>query len=97
MIMIQTNTPRWATKAVGISDIGVYLADRGLPVHDLIAGRCQGDEAEQQRLHKANQISGQQFVRFPQPWEDPVTMAAEAARLVLQRNEDRAVGPIRLP
>ncbi|MCF7972759.1 MAG: hypothetical protein K9N55_02980 [Phycisphaerae bacterium] len=94
--MILQNTPGWAAKSVGISDIGVYIADRGLPVDDLIEGRSQGDMTLQQRLHKANQISGQQFVRFPQPWEDSVTMAAEAARLVLKRNEDRAQGPIRL-
>jgi hydroxymethylglutaryl-CoA synthase len=94
--MIQQNTQPWTPDPLGISDIGVYIANRGLPVDDLIKGRSQGDLALQERLHRSNEISGQQYVRFPQPWEDSVTMAAEAARRVLHRNQDKAQGPIRL-
>jgi hydroxymethylglutaryl-CoA synthase len=94
--MIQQNTPGWPCKSIGISDIGVYIADQGLSVHDLIEGRSRGDTALRQRLHKSNQISGQQYVRFPRPWEDAVTMGTEASRRVLDRNKDRGQGPIRL-
>lgn len=94
--MIQQNTPGWSCKPIGISDIAVYIANRGLPVDDLITGRSRDDADLRQRLHKSNQISGQKYVRFPHPWEDAVTMAAEASRLVLVRNEDRSHGPIRL-
>lgn len=94
--MIQQNTPEWACKSIGISDIGVYLPDQGLSVQDLIEGRARGDTALRERLERSNQISGQQYVRFPHAWEDSVTMAAEAARLVLARNHDQAQGPIRL-
>jgi hydroxymethylglutaryl-CoA synthase len=94
--MIQHNTPGWPRTSIGISDIGVYIANQGLSVHDLIEGRSRGDTALRQRLHKSNQISGQQYVRFPHPWEDAVTMGAEVSRVVLERNKDRAQGPIRL-
>lgn len=94
--MIQYDCPGGSDKPMGISDMGVYLAGRGLPVNDLIEGRSRGDTDLREHLYKANRISGQEYVRFPQPWEDAVTMAAEATRLLLQRNELRAQGPVRL-
>jgi hydroxymethylglutaryl-CoA synthase len=94
--MILQNTPERPCNPIGISDIGVYLADQGLSVHDLIEGRSRGDATLRQRLHKSNEISGQQYVRFPHPWEDAVTMGTEASRLILNRNKARGQGPIRL-
>ena len=95
-MMIQYDCPDGSGKSIGISDMGVYLPNQGLLVQDLIEGRSRDDTALREHLYKANRISGQQYVRFPQPWEDAVTMAAEATRLVLNRNELRAQGPVRL-
>lgn len=94
--MIQLNQPNSSLAPMGISDIGTHIASRALSVNTLIQGRSQGDSALHQRLHKANHISGQQYVRFPYAWEDSVTMATEAARKVLIRNESHAKGSVRL-
>ncbi|MFC1760816.1 hydroxymethylglutaryl-CoA synthase family protein [Planctomycetota bacterium] len=83
--MIQSHTHTGKTSPIGISDIGVYLTNRGVPVDALIAGRSGADSDLRARLHKANKIAGQKFVRFPHTWEDSVTLAAESARQVLQR------------
>ena len=81
---------------IGISDIGVFLTDRGLTVDALIAGRSGPDATLSGRLHKANGIAGQKYVRFPHSWEDPVTLAAESARKVLNRLQRGSEAVMRL-
>ncbi len=83
--MIQQTVPGGSLGPVGISDIGVFVAGRGVQVSDVIEGRSLNDPALRARLDRANGIAGQRIVRFPEVWEDSVTLAAEAARQVLQR------------
>jgi len=85
--MIQENTHPRKVRQIGISDIGVHLADRGLPVEDVISGRSGSDGVLRERLDKANSVAGQLYLRFPQAWEDAVTLGAEATRKVLKRSK----------
>ena len=78
--MIQPDSFKRDTPPIGISDIGVHIADRGLPVDEIIAGRSADNVELRERLDKANTVAGQRYVRFPEDWEDAVTLGAEAAR-----------------
>lgn len=83
--MIQQDSIKRDKPPIGISDIGVHIADRGLPVDEIIAGRSADNVELRERLDKANTVAGQRYVRFPEDWEDAVTLGAEAARKVLLR------------
>ena len=69
--------------SVGISDISVYLPGQQIAVDDIVRTRAEEDRRLGRHLMRAQDITGQQRVRFPEVWEDPVTMAAEAARVLL--------------
>ncbi|MBD3418940.1 MAG: hypothetical protein GF398_02360 [Chitinivibrionales bacterium] len=71
--------------SLGISDIAVYLPASAIEVSEIIEKRIARDPQLEERLRKAAKFTGQQVIRFPQPWEDSATMAAQASLRVLGR------------
>ncbi len=72
--------------SVGISDLAAYAPRRSMSVERLIAIRSTGNRKLGRLLQAAARSTGQAAFRYPAPWEDPVTMAAEAARRLLDAN-----------
>ncbi len=68
---------------VGIGDLAVYTPAPGMTLERLIAERSCGNRKLARLLKGAAHTTGQLAFRYPEPWEDSVTMAAEAARRLL--------------
>jgi hydroxymethylglutaryl-CoA synthase len=68
---------------VGISDIGLYVPSNAMDVAYLAAMRAREQPELGPHLQRAIETTGQRRLRFPCPWEDTATMAAEAARRVI--------------
>lgn len=73
-------------KPVGISDLAAYAPESSMSLERLIAIRSKGNRKLARLLQSAARSTGQVSFRYPAPWEDSVTMAAEAARLLLDAN-----------
>ena len=68
----------------GISDLAFHIPAPSVDLEDLVRHRvAQG--ADQARLDGALAYTGQQRIRIPDWYEDPVTMLSEATRRVLER------------
>lgn len=72
----------------GISDIGIFAPDRSIHLETLAQRRIQEDSHWETRLPRALGTTGQKNMRFPRVWEDPITLAAEAALKVLTQSSD---------
>ena len=72
---------------IGISDIGVYVPDMYIEIEDIIKYRKDLTPRMSKRLLASIDITGQKNIRFPSPWEDTVTLAAEASYELLNRNK----------
>jgi len=72
---------------VGISDITVYLPKLRINLSEIIKMRAeQSDDSKLEKLlQRTLQKTGLLSIYFPEFWEDPVTMAAEAARKLINR------------
>ncbi len=69
---------------IGISDISIFIPDQIMPLQTILEQRTREDEKWQRRLSRAIQITGQESFRFPSPWEDTTTMAAQACHSLLK-------------
>ena len=68
----------------GISDLAFHIPAPSVDLEDLVRHRvAQG--ADQARLASALAYTGQQRIRIPDWYEDPVTMLAEATRRLIER------------
>jgi len=74
------------TKTVGISDIALYVPSNAMDVAYLAAMRTREQPELGTHLERAIATTGQRSLRFPCPWEDAATMAAEAARTLVLSN-----------
>ncbi len=80
---------------IGISDIGVYIPKPAIELEDLIAKRTADNPRLTRHLDRAVKVTGQRAVRLNAPWEDTVTMAAEAAKKILSRKKPAEIRNIR--
>ena len=65
---------------LGIADLSIYIPNLLIPL-DKIAERYQSNNDDiSKRFNGAIKKTGQISIRFPNPWEDSVTMAAQAAK-----------------
>ena len=74
----------------GISDIAFYLPKLSIDLAAIVAARKAEDAVTGEQLLRAQESTGQKSMRFPEPWEDSATMAAEAARALLAANPGAA-------
>jgi hydroxymethylglutaryl-CoA synthase len=72
------------TNKVGISDISMYIPPSYINLDELVEKRVVENEKLSRHLDRAVSVTGQRKIRFPEPWEDTSTLAAEAARKVLE-------------
>lgn len=69
---------------VGISDIAVHIPSSKIDLDTVVDYRIKGDPEIERRLRRAVEKTNQRAIRFPQPWEDSVTLAATSAQLLLK-------------
>jgi hydroxymethylglutaryl-CoA synthase len=78
---------------IGISDIGIYIPSGRIKLDQLIRERVESSPKLARHLDRAAATTGQRAIRFPSPWEDTATMAAQAARdLLVRRGEAELAG-----
>ena len=74
-----------ADMSVGISDIAIYTPCLSIAVQSIIERRSQEHPEMSRRLHRAMKTAGQSHIRFPNRWEDTVTISAQAARKLFEQ------------
>jgi len=72
--------------SVGISDLEIYVPGPEMDLDRLYAHRIAQDPSFARRLRRAIDSTGQKSFRFPEPWEDSATLAAQSAQGLLKRN-----------
>jgi len=70
---------------VGIGDIGIYVPRLQMSVDSLLESRAHTQPQLNRLMKRAAKKTGQISFRFPAPWEDTATLAANAASEVLER------------
>lgn len=70
---------------IGISEMALHVPAWRMRLDMLLNHRHQSHPDLDRRLRRAVESTAQEAVRFPAPWEDPVTLAAQAAAKVLKR------------
>lgn len=71
---------------VGIGDVEIYVPSPRISLEMLFDRRVSDDPELDRRLRRAIEKTGQVAIRFPQPWEDSATIAAQSAHGLLSRN-----------
>ncbi len=74
------------TSAVGIGDLAVYIPQPCMDLETLVGYRVNGDAKMERRLRRAVESTGQKSMRYPYPWEDNATLAAQAGDRLLRQN-----------
>ncbi|MCG8452154.1 MAG: hypothetical protein MI717_03095 [Spirochaetales bacterium] len=70
---------------IGIGDIGIYVPPSRMRLDRLMESRSITHPELEAKLNRAIQKTGQTAFRFPSPWEDTASLAANAAVDVLDR------------
>lgn len=78
-------------KSVGIGDMALYVPTPKIDLETILARRTKEDEKFGRRLRRAIDATGQIALRYPEPYEDTVTMAAHAARAILPADRAKHV------
>jgi hydroxymethylglutaryl-CoA synthase len=73
---------------VGLSDLEIYVPAPRMGLDTLFEHRVAQDPKFERRLKRAIEKTGQGAIRFPSPWEDSATLAAQASYSLLKRNPD---------
>ena len=76
---------------VGISNMAFHLPTKRMGLDRLVAHRVAEDPSLERHLERALATTGQRAIRFPEPWEDTATMAAQST-MKLHRLEPKAMG-----
>jgi hydroxymethylglutaryl-CoA synthase len=84
-----------ASRPIGISDIGLYLPSPTIDVDTVVARRVLEDPRMGRHFERALRVTGQRAMRFPEPWEDSATMAAQAAHDLLSLDPRMDLGRLR--
>ena len=72
--------------SVGLSDLEIYVPAPRVGLDALLARRVADDPRMERVLRRAIEKTGQEAFRFPSPWEDSATLAAQSAYTLLRRN-----------
>lgn len=70
---------------IGIGDIGLYVPDPRMDMSTLMEARSETHPELERILSRAIEKTGQTSFRFPEPWEDTSSLAANAAARALDR------------
>jgi hydroxymethylglutaryl-CoA synthase len=73
-------------RPIGISDIGVYVPPPMIDLQDVVTRRVAENPGMERHLERAVRVTGQKSIRFPEPWQDTATLAAQAVRDLLRGN-----------
>lgn len=68
---------------VGIDDMALYAPAPSMDLQNLLDHRCESHPDMARKLRRAVENTGQVSFRFPEPWEDAASMAANAAAMLL--------------
>ena len=71
---------------MGIGDMALYVPSPRILLDDILKQRIVGNPDMERRLKRAIENTGQISFCFPEPWDDSVTLAANAASELLNRN-----------
>ena len=82
-------------RSFGIGDIAVYIPHLQISLDTLIARHRERNPQWARTLARAARRTGQESLRFPEPWEDAATMAAQAAAALLERMSEAEIGSLR--
>lgn len=80
---------------VGIGDLSVYIPSPQISLESIAERRIAADPEFERRLRRAISVTGQQSIRFPDVWEDNVTLSATGARRLLDRLSAQEIAGIR--
>ena len=80
---------------IGIGDIGIYVPEPRMEMDLLMESRRSTHPELERVLSRAIEKTGQKSFHFPNPWEDTVSLAANAAAKTLDRLEDNQRGKLR--
>ena len=72
---------------VGISDLEIYVPSPRMGLDTLVEHRVSQNPGFERRIKRAIEKTGQEAIRFPTPWEDSATLAAQSSYALLRRNE----------
>jgi len=72
---------------IGIGDIGLYLPDPRMDMKNLMESRSRTHPQLVRIMNRAIEHTGQLSFRFPEPWEDTASMAANSAAEIMDRLE----------
>lgn len=72
---------------VGIGDIGIYIPQSMIPIERLTLQRPDLSPKTRRGIERAARVTGQKAIRFPYPWEDTATLAAQSAKECLDRQD----------
>lgn len=81
--------------ALGIGDIAVHIPRPLIPLESIIARYRRSNPQWARALERSTERTGQVSLRFPQPWEDAATMAAQAALPIVARLPPAALASLR--
>ena len=80
---------------IGIANLSIYIPNLLIPL-DKIAERYQSKSDNiSKRFNRAIKKTGQISIRFPNTWEDSVTMAAQAAKQLLDKLDTKTISKLR--
>lgn len=82
-------------RSFGIGDIAVYIPRLQISLDTLIARHRERNPQWARTLARARRRTGQESLRFPEPWEDSATMAAQAAAALLERMSEAEIRSLR--
>lgn len=75
-------------KTIGLSDLEIYVPAPRMALDRLFDYRVSQNPAFERRLRRAIEKTGQAAIRFPTPWEDSATLAAQSSYSLLRRNPE---------
>jgi len=75
-----------AHPSVGIGDIGLYVPRPEIEIETIVEERSRSEPETEKQLRRAWETTGQRKMRYPEPWEDTTTLAAQSAIGLLRRN-----------
>ena len=74
------------TRHVGISDLSLFVPAPKMDLATLLEHRSKEAPKLERRLRRAVESTGQQSIRYPDLWEDNVTLSAQASHRLFNRN-----------
>ena len=82
-------------RTVGISDIALYIPSPKIAIETILSERMKADPDFGQRLRRAVDLTGQKAIRFPDVFEDNVTIAANSAKRLIDMNGQNDLANLR--